>query len=517
MNTAIFDASSLDRPFEVLGQCPDELLDSVVTLSERLGTLDQRVRGVRCWYDGLIKGMLPEGADWPPGPVGRSIQAAMRQLGIAPFCKDQHDLVISLVGDILAACSRQSAHLSDEWERLRRELIQLEEDKRRAARKGKKTRRRAGGAGSPGDSPDAHAAAVAVPLDMAALQARVDAHVDGLELGPDKGLIDAWADRVRDWTSLAEVFGELGDLLNGRGWDLSRGALRQTGWRDAVRLRELLEKLPQLQEIVRSLGRLHFEDHDEPSVAQTVFAPMQRAEIEWRERPAPRVPADVRGVVRSDAIARMLPSEAVLLNHPALKMLWHARRAERALLTYRVEGTEWVRERIERDATASSEDKAPRQGRGPIIAVVDTSGSMHGTPEQVAKALVLEAARTAHAERRQCLLFAYGSTGEVLEHALDLSADGVAQLLGFLTRSFGGGTDTAGVLGHVLNRLSSATWAKADVLLVSDGEWGLPAPTVAQVGESRSAGHRFHGVQVGSGNGLASVCDPVHRFVDWRL
>jgi len=37
-------------------------------------------------------------------------------------------------------------------------------------------------------------------------------------------------------------------------------------------------------------------------------------------------------------ISRMLPSELVFLGHPQLKMLWHARRAEKALLTYRVEG-----------------------------------------------------------------------------------------------------------------------------------------------------------------------------------
>ena len=54
----------------------------------------------------------------------------------------------------------------------------------------------------------------------------------------------------------------------------------------------------------------------------------------------PLVPEETKGVELSDAIPRMLPSEAAMLGHPVLKCLWHARRAELALLTYRVEGVE---------------------------------------------------------------------------------------------------------------------------------------------------------------------------------
>ena len=46
------------------------------------------------------------------------------------------------------------------------------------------------------------------------------------------------------------------------------------------------------------------------------------------------------GIERSGSISRMLPQEALFLGHPKLKMLWHAKRYEQVLLSYRVQGIE---------------------------------------------------------------------------------------------------------------------------------------------------------------------------------
>ncbi|MBK8690951.1 MAG: hypothetical protein IPN17_01245 [Deltaproteobacteria bacterium] len=150
-------------------------------------------------------------------------------------------------------------------------------------------------------------------------------------------------------------------------------------------------------------------------------------------------------------------------------------------MTYRVEGVVSERTWVERDALEEIRGPRPRPERGPIIAVIDTSGSMHGLPERVAKAIVLEALRTAHAERRRCLLYSYSGPGQVLKHELDLSPEGVGRLLKFLAMSFGGGNDEAGVMARVVARLKEAAWQKADVIFVSDGEW----PALSQPGSQR--------------------------------
>lgn len=500
--SAGFEATSLERRYAYLDDCPEHLLAQIVTLP--LGSLAERAAGVRRWREALLGGVLPEGGDWPPAAVARPVFQALEELRLVRYCRGEPDLVDALIGDLLSALARQvEAFRSEVAERLRElealERVQLSE--REKARTGGKARPR---------GPIQLDAATLRRLGEQAEREMVDRDRDA-----DSILVAAWGERVRAWALIAEVFGDLGNLL-GRGWDMAPGVLRHTGWLDLVRLRALLKQLPQLREIVQALGRLHVAD-DGSSIAETILAPVRRLEEERREVVTPYVHAEARGVERSGEIARMLPLEAVMLGHPGLRLLWHARRAERALLTYRVEGVEIEPVWVEREAEEESEARRPRRERGPILVVIDTSGSMHGLPERVAKAIVLEAARTAHTEKRRCLLYTYGGPGEVLEHELDLAVEGIGRLLAFLGLSFGGGSDEAGVLTRVLARLGEEAWQNADVLFVSDGEWPAPTAVVAAVRQAADGGTRFHGVQIGNlgRTGLHGVCDPVHVFQDW--
>ena len=252
-------------------------------------------------------------------------------------------------------------------------------------------------------------------------------------------------------------------------------------------------------------------------VVERVFVPMLRLEEERTEAWTPLVAGETRGIERSGSVARMLPAEATMLGHSQLRLLWHARRAERALLTYRVEGVEIERTLVEKETGKEAEVRGPRRERGPILAVVDTSGSMHGLPEQVAKALVLEALRTAHSEKRRCRLYAFSGPGQTAEHELALSPEGIGQLLEFLSLSFGGGSDPTAAMDRVLKQLQENEWKKADVLLISDGEWPVLPGLVAAARKARESGTRFHGVQVGNRGrtGLHEICEPVHVFTDW--
>lgn len=486
-----FDARSLERRYAFLDDCPESLLQDVVTLP--IGTLQERVAGVRRWREALLAGRLPsESEPWPSGGTALPVRRALAELNLVRFCKDQPEIVDALLKDILVALAGHSAVLRGEIADALRKLEALE-----------RTR---------------HEGLVqSVRLDdetVRRLRAQAEREVGQRDRGADATLIDAWGERARAWAAITEVFGDLGQLL-GRGWDLTQGVLRHTGWLDLLRLRKLVEQLPQLREIVRALGRLQVSTSHEASIAEKVLAPVKRLEEERREVRSPAVPTETRGVERSGEIARMLPIEASMLGHPRLRMLWHARRAERALLTYRVEGVEVERVEVERES--DEERVRPRPERGPILAVIDTSGSMHGLPERVAKALVLEALRTAHAEKRACFLYAYSGPGQVLEQELDLSPDGVGRLMGFLGFSFGGGNDEAGVLTRVLARLEDSAFRKADVVFVSDGEWPAPTTLLDSVAKAKEAGTRFHGVQIGNlgQTGLHAVCDPVHVFQDW--
>jgi len=494
-----FDATALSRHYAFLENCPDAVVDEVITLP--VGSLTERVAGIEILREELLEGRVPVSSPgWPPASIWTPISAALRELGVARFCREQPELVDSLLGDVLRAIRRQDALEASEVASFVRKLESLERDRREWEARSKRQKRRA-----------RH-------LDEATLtrlRREGQEAVESAERPPDAEIINTWDARVRAWAEIADVFGDLGDML-GRGWDLSIGVLQQTGWLELVKLRKLIEQLDSLRAIIRALGRLH-AGNDGASVAETLFVPVQRIEERLLEIRTPLAPTETRGIERSGSIARMLPVEAAMLGHPTLRMLWHSRRAERTLLSYRVEGVLTERIETEREGFEEQEGRRPRPERGPIIAIVDTSGSMHGLPEQLAKAVVLEALRTAHAEKRRCFLYAYSGPGQVLEHELELSPKGIGHLLSFLGFSFHGGNDEAGMLAQVLVKLRSEGWERADVLFVSDGEWPAPSQVVTEVGEARERGTRFHGVQIGNRGrtGLHAVCDPVHRFSAW--
>lgn len=324
------------------------------------------------------------------------------------------------------------------------------------------------------------------------------------------------------WSEIWDVFGDLGELL-GRGRDLARSILGHHGWQEIARLRKLLESCTQLAELVRTLGRLQERaDESAPSVMEKIFVPIRRALDEWREVHTEFAPHEVHGLTLSDDISRMIPPEAAMLGHPVLKYLWHARRIEHALLTYRVQGVMDERVSSESDVMTEAErpKPLPKAERGPIIVCLDTSGSMHGEPEIVAKAIVLEALRVAHAEKRSCYLYAFSGPGDVAEHELKLTEQGLAGFLKFLAGSFHGGTDVAEPVRRAVNRLQKAGWQRADILLVSDGEFPVTAETTALVKGSRAISKlRVHGLLVGSNSSTAmdALSDQVHGFADWRL
>ncbi len=496
--------SRLDVELRYLDAVPESLFASTFALS--VGSLEERARCVASWRESLLAGRLPsaEVASWQSEALVRGALAELAELGLPRFCTNQPQLTDGVLLGVFEAWAhgaaimqeRRRAGLSeiravlDELARSRNRAQAAKVERRRALEAQRQLRLRM----------DVEAAALGERAVRACLQA-------------------GWSERVAVFYELEAAFGPLGTLL-GLGWDLTRAVVQSTGWREVERLRRLLAGLPELAEIVRTLGRAQLsDDASTPPVVEKVLAMMRRSGDERRDVRLPNVPHDVRGVERSGELARMLPSEAALLTHPTLRMLWHVRRAERALLGYRVEGVMTERSRGDTEAPTLQEAGRPPSVRGPLIVCLDTSGSMAGTPEHVAKALVLEAARIAHAEKRACFVYAFSGPGDVVEHDLRLDEHGLASLLELLQLSFHGGTEVVGPVQRALRRLEGANWQRADLLIVTDGEFPCDANLEREVAAAREAhGARVHGLLIGSSSSvaLAGLCEPLHQIADWE-
>jgi uncharacterized protein with von Willebrand factor type A (vWA) domain len=538
MNT-IFEANSLERNYQFLDELPESLYPVVVTHTQ--GQLQQRVQGIMAWRKTLLDGHLPneQHINWPNQPIFGKITNVLGQLDIARFCQQQAELTDNLLLEVCEAVSQFEKIQGEQFNKHFEELKQLEEQRKReqilqnhlqkqSTRKSQKIVNdfksiKELPIDNPSKEQDFEMQSLSLKLDVETLEqlqkeALRLAGENAAEVTSEQFLQD-WQERARVWHELAEVFDELGGLL-GRGWDLSQGLLASQGWLEMVRLRKLLEQIPQLKELVRTLGKMQIStEEDATPVMEQLFEPVKRLSEELKEIQSPLAPMETRGITRSDEISRMLPNELVFLGHPQLKMLWHARRAEKALLTYRVEGVLSEHVLTENEVLESKQRKKERLERGPIIVCLDTSGSMHGTPEMVAKALTLEAMRVAHKEKRACYLYAFSGPQQVIEHQLELTAQGLTEFMAFLIQSFHGGTDIQVPLEKAVAKLDTEEWKRADIMIVTDGEFSVPSNTVELINKAKEKTKlRVHGVLVGGFHSLAieKLCNQVHRFSDWQ-
>jgi len=432
------------------------------------GEVDGRLAGLRKLADALLAGGLAEtltesSARWPDHGLGVAICAALRERQLAAYCEDKPELTQQVISSLLWHLD----HIVDYQDR-----------------------------------GQARATAMASAL---------------LDFSAD------WDERCSLIDQLTAVFGELGDLPRDTRWGELKGLLKQESWQEVVRIRRLLESLPGLVALIRSLGR-----HDTSERMATAAQPVRELALPAlapasvaRPVRVPNLPGETRGICRSARFARMLPAESLLLCHPRLRLVWHARHAERALLTYEDDDRDEAvgHDTVPTLVTSTRPEPESQRERGPILICVDTSGSMQGGAEAVAKACALEAVRTAHAEGRACHLFAFGGPDEVVERSLSLDSSGIAGLTDFLGQRFGGGTDICGPIERALARLHEMQWQQADLLIASDGDFGATPAVAARLHAAKQRlGVRVQGVLIGDREtiGLLELADDVFWVRDWR-
>jgi uncharacterized protein with von Willebrand factor type A (vWA) domain len=339
-----------------------------------------------------------------------------------------------------------------------------------------------------------------------------------------------WVERGEALHEVMRLVDSLEGVANFARWSELQGLLRSDSWQSILEARERLERMPQLAALIRRLGR--GRPRDDECLESAMRASGADAAEEWVERDLdvelPGTPVEVDGIRRSGQLSQMLPTEALWRSRrldPArarrLRRLFAARLAEQSLLSWQhrdrwVEST-WVRE--PGVARTPQPVHRPVLEAGPIVVCVDTSASMAGGPECVAKAIVVQALRTAAAERRRCYLYTFSGARQVAECELSADLDGLQRLAEFVSTSFHGGTDVVEPLDRALDRVRSAAWRQADLLIASDGEFGPAASTVDAVARARrELGLRVQGVLIGDREtkGMRSVVDDVFWVRDWR-
>ncbi|MEL6347194.1 MAG: VWA domain-containing protein [Myxococcota bacterium] len=262
--------------------------------------------------------------------------------------------------------------------------------------------------------------------------------------------------KVDEFRRLSEMLEPFTDYI-GRYWDMSRELWEEADLSILEAYAELLQGEDAIRELADLLGRMREAE------ILTEEEELQRIIVRQEWIPDPTRRAQIVGVHESDELSHMLSSEAALLSEPETEDLFLKKYAEKQLLTFRYADRRLIRST---DQTVAVDQVVQQRERGPFILCVDTSYSMSGRAEQIAKVLAFAILRIAAEEGRAAYLinFSVGiRTIDLLEVGASLGA-----IVSFLKMSFHGGTDITPALSEALRKLKEDRYKDADVLVVSD-------------------------------------------------
>lgn len=232
----------------------------------------------------------------------------------------------------------------------------------------------------------------------------------------------------------------LAQLFPGRQWNYSLKDLHRHYIENLERYAKIAEDSEALKDIVDQLGRIEME-YGSRKIAVS-----------------PHGKTEMHSITYSSDLNHLLPTEAVKLQNPTLKLKFAADMAEKKLLTYQLRGKYWV-------GGPPSVKK-----RGPVVALVDTSGSMCGSPETIAKATILAIARRMLKEERDVKVILFSSRNQLETIDLTSKKRMAEEFLEFLYRTFGGGTDFNTALEAGIQSLKEPQFKSADLLFITDGD-----------------------------------------------
>ncbi len=283
----------------------------------------------------------------------------------------------------------------------------------------------------------------------------------------------------------------------GRLWDMSKGNWQRVNIDILQRYAELLQKDKSLKELAEMLGKMRQAEREfeEELIAKVQLKP------EWKVEHASK--ADLIGIHESDDIGSLLPSETALLSDEIMQSVFFKKFAEKKLQTFEYQA-KMLSYREEEFKDIRQKEK--QEAKGPFIVCVDTSGSMHGTPETVAKTLCFAILKLAIRDNRNCYLISF-STGIETLNLKDLK-NSLDKIISFLSMSFQGGTDATPAMREVLRMLKTQDYNKADVIVVSDFIMSaFDIPTQNQIKSAKGNNTKFHSLLVGNSQNPAAIKD----------
>ena len=295
--------------------------------------------------------------------------------------------------------------------------------------------------------------------------------------------------KLEDWLKLIETIKNSlsgTGLDTGRLWDLSVGNLTNQDIETLKKWADAFKNDANIRKICEMLGRMNSaSEADEETVEEPVSFTNIVPDYSSKE--------EVCGIELGKDLENILPSELSQMNDPDCDILFTLKFMESRLMCFSKQGYAAIEESRMQTVTKKVEE----QKSGPIIFCIDTSGSMSGTPEYVAKAVTMYIAMKAMSEKRNCFLINFSTSIETI----DLTPPkGTQDLLNFLKVSFHGGTDAMPALKKAVEMTNTQSYRLADIIMISD--FVMPSGSFStyrnEIEKAKKRKCRFHSLMIGN-------------------
>ncbi|MFN0202204.1 MAG: hypothetical protein ACKVTZ_11825 [Bacteroidia bacterium] len=295
------------------------------------------------------------------------------------------------------------------------------------------------------------------------------------------GNLEKWAEAMK---GLEQKDGNPREMHN-KMWDLSKGNWREKNFDVLAKYARLFSQSKALQELVENLGRQNEmeEETDEMELQPTITF---RPRIEYSAK------SELVGITESDDLGSLLPTEIAMLGLADTEAIFMKKFAEKKLQTF-----DYQSKMIDEIHEEMTLQKVKKQNKGPIIAIVDTSGSMYGQPEEIAKTVAFGVLHLALKENRKCYLINFSDSFKTIElHDYEKS---LSKLISFMRKSANGGNNEPVAMEEVLRILKTANFKKADILWISDFVTiPFEKEVLNKVAKARENDTRFHSLTIGN-------------------
>ena len=295
---------------------------------------------------------------------------------------------------------------------------------------------------------------------------------------------DKFITDIESWISLLKKLKYMSNILRiktGVLWDFRVGELEENEISILNKYVDFISKYKDIEIICDTMGRrVDLEKSLKNAEFKNTYSYTNK-KISSKE--------EIVGIYFAKDIENVVPEELSLLCAEDSEKLFKLKYIENRLMCF--DKSAYVFNENEFDKVKSGY----KEGKGDMIICIDTSGSMKGTNEYIAKAIMLKMVMQALSENRNAYLINFSTEIYTCKFTKN---DGINDLIKFLKLSYYGGSDIYKALYEACRIMQTSYFRNADVLVLSDFIMeDMPDNLVKICSKQKDKGNKFFAVSIG--------------------